>query len=92
MALAFLLDSTSNLNIWFTQGDVSLSAEDKPPGLTAQQAHLKALARIVVDGGNELKQQHRSWIVGDTALKYLLAGGIAGACMPRPISLTPVNL
>ncbi|EIW82136.1 mitochondrial carrier [Coniophora puteana RWD-64-598 SS2] len=72
------------------EGDVSLSAEDKPPPLTT-------IGQVTVttrdESGNEYEQvvnfeedeeyedheEQHDWLQGHTAIKFLLAGGIAGA-------------
>ncbi|KZT20402.1 mitochondrial carrier [Neolentinus lepideus HHB14362 ss-1] len=69
------------------EGDVSLSAEDRPP------PSYKAPDAVLVDHDNapadsnddddhaleEYEEEHHSWLGGSTATKFLLAGGIAGA-------------
>jgi hypothetical protein len=70
-------------------GDVSLSAEDRPhvqfkAGSSAVSPTLPPLDHENVDdddgdfpGGDEAEHSH--WLGGMTALKFLLAGGLAGA-------------
>jgi solute carrier family 25 phosphate transporter 23/24/25/41 len=72
-------------------GDVSLSAEDKPPPFTANRPiHSDAAATLPVDhsypdvgedGDFEEYdvEEHHSWLEGHAAMKFLAAGGIAGA-------------
>lgn len=84
------------LNQWFTLptiGDVSLSAEDRPT------IHLKAeTSNAQMDAGHtqgeseeEEEDLHaHEWLEGHTALRFLLAGGVAGAgeCYSVPPSST----
>jgi hypothetical protein len=60
------------LSLGGLQGDVSLSAEDKP--------HADVAIPQQEDGGNE---EPRDWLMGHTAHKFLLAGGVAGAGRPN---------
>jgi solute carrier family 25 phosphate transporter 23/24/25/41 len=98
----------SGLTIWLTgimptlptPGDVSLSAEDKPPNhliyrppaVQLQQVpsvdHDRTPSRSENDDADDdddgLFQEHHnddhhSWLGGMTALKFLMAGGVAGA-------------
>lgn len=62
------------------EGDVSLSAEDKPPDHT--HFDLPTPQEIVGQDEDFLEDEEvetHSWMEGHTALKFLLAGGIAGA-------------
>lgn len=79
------------------EGDVSLSAEDKPPSnktsvvpMAATQVTLPPLPvdhsyprRTEEEEEDEVgvyeEEEHHSWLGGATAVKYLLAGGVAGA-------------
>jgi solute carrier family 25 phosphate transporter 23/24/25/41 len=106
------------LTIWLTgimhtlptPGDVSLSAEDKPPNRLIYRppvVHLKATPsmdhdRMPSDSEHDdaddndhddllhehhLEDEHHNWLGGMTALKFLAAGGVAGAGQrhfPRP--------
>jgi solute carrier family 25 phosphate transporter 23/24/25/41 len=58
------------------EGDVSLSAEDKPhsPSWISQQSTASN-----EDGFEEEPEEHHEWLQGHTAIKFLLAGGMAGA-------------
>ncbi|KAJ7682736.1 mitochondrial carrier [Mycena polygramma] len=63
------------------EGDVSLSAEDRPIiQLKAEPSNAYA-AQKLDSGHNEVLEEEESpqWLEGHTALKFLLAGGIAGA-------------
>jgi solute carrier family 25 (mitochondrial phosphate transporter), member 23/24/25/41 len=79
-------------------GDVSLSGEDKPasipntiPGLHISAGAPSSAQSPPVDHeptkspdnnqGHDV-QEHHSWLLGSTAARYLLAGGIAGAGEP----------
>jgi hypothetical protein len=76
-------------------GDVSLSAEDRP---TIQLKVEPSNAQITpkLDTGHtqaesdEDEEEHHDWLDGSEALKFLLAGGIAGAgeCSSVPRSST----
>ncbi|KAJ7095453.1 mitochondrial carrier [Mycena belliarum] len=65
------------------EGDVSLSAEDRP----TIQLKAEPSAAQRVDGGHhdaipedeEEEEDPHGWLEGHTAMKFLLAGGIAGA-------------
>ncbi|KAF9780136.1 mitochondrial carrier [Thelephora terrestris] len=82
------------------EGDVSLSAEDKPPSnttsptpvapMTATQVTLPPLPvdhsypqQTEEEEEEEFdiyeEEEHHNWLGGSTAVKYLLAGGVAGA-------------
>lgn len=81
------------------EGDVSLSAEDKPPSNTSPPTPVTSMATTQVtlpplpvdhsysqqteEEGPEVEvyeeEEHHSWLGGSTAVKYLLAGGVAGA-------------
>lgn len=72
------------------QGDVSLSAEDKPPepasykvmSTSSQTANgsldLEPDGELAYEGDQE-ESEHHGFLEGHTALKFLLAGGVAGA-------------
>ncbi|KAF8505614.1 mitochondrial carrier [Russula emetica] len=64
------------------EGDVSLSAEDKPPNYLIYRPP----ATTATDDDDDLLQEHphvedehHNWLGGTTALKFLAAGGVAGA-------------
>ncbi|KAJ8468413.1 hypothetical protein ONZ45_g17252 [Pleurotus djamor] len=70
------------------EGDVSLSAEDKPPDIrysrTPPLSHVPVPATETLDDEDEdlfedEEEEAQQWLEGHTALKFLLAGGIAGA-------------
>jgi len=67
------------------QGDIRLSAENKPPDsgpfiAQAQQPHVSnELNHKCTDGEEEEEEEGHHFLEGHTALKFLLAGGIAGA-------------
>lgn len=81
----------------FLPGDVSLSAEDKPPMFATMKLTSSEAAPPVEplpidhsdpdldddddfeDYDEEGDEEHHSWLEGHTALKFLTAGGIAGA-------------
>ena len=63
------------------EGDVSLSAEDKPPPLPSLWT---ASESTPTNGDDEHDfeedgEDHHDWLEGHPAIKFLLAGGIAGA-------------
>ena len=67
-----------------SQGDVSLSAENRPPDLSPLTA--AATKSPVSNGqnhelahGEDEEEEGHHFLEGHTALKFLLAGGIAGA-------------
>ncbi|KAF4575014.1 hypothetical protein EYR36_006369 [Pleurotus pulmonarius] len=71
------------------EGDVTLSAEDKPPALAYPKtppavgpwqgtSEAQVLDEDDDDFFEEDEEEHQ-WLEGHTALKFLLAGGIAGA-------------
>jgi solute carrier family 25 phosphate transporter 23/24/25/41 len=73
------------LILQFSPGDVSLSAEDKPPFLTTRlpqstEANGGLIEQDIVDNDDlfEEEEEHHP-LDGHTAFKFLLAGGIAGA-------------
>ena len=88
MARTHFILHKSNL---LSPGDVSLSAEDKPPPFTANRPiHSDTAATLPVDhsypdvgedGDFEEYdvEEHHSWLEGHAAMKFLAAGGIAGA-------------
>ena len=53
-------------------GDVSLSAEDKPPKFGRPPLPPQAMH------DQHEQEEHHHWLEGHTSLRYLLAGGIAG--------------
>ncbi|KAK0206675.1 mitochondrial carrier [Desarmillaria ectypa] len=71
------------------EGDVSLSAEDKPPDKTVQAPAIPQTLPPVQSTYVEHEEEQEDdddtfddshgWLEGHTALKFLLAGGIAGA-------------
>ncbi|KAH7920164.1 mitochondrial carrier [Leucogyrophana mollusca] len=72
------------------EGDVSLSAEDKPPPLplprtssVVGQNGVPGDHTAVTDDDNDWdedeEEEHHDWLEGHTAIKFLMAGGIAGA-------------
>ncbi|KAL0949489.1 hypothetical protein HGRIS_009543 [Hohenbuehelia grisea] len=69
------------------EGDVSLSAEDKPPDLVAivpnhSDPHFGHPDEFLDGDDDDFfddEEAPHSWLEGHTALKFLLAGGIAGA-------------
>ena len=90
-----------------TPGDVSLSAEDKPPNYLIYRPPAVLLQQVPHDrapSGSEnddvddddddddgLLQEHHTveddrhgWVGGMAALKFLVAGGVAGAGQPHP--------
>ena len=74
-----------------SQGDVSLSAEDKPLPFSANRppAETTTLSVNYVSPGvgvdnefedcSEEEREHHGWLDGHAAIKFLTAGGIAGA-------------
>ncbi|KAH7343961.1 mitochondrial carrier [Rhizoctonia solani] len=61
------------------EGDVSLSAEDRPPVVKSQA---RSTEQSSMENGTEQEQKEQpreSWLGGEQAVKFLLAGGIAGA-------------
>lgn len=65
-------------------GDLSLSAEDKPPPIMLSNigaSGSQPTIRSDHDGDDysEEDEEPHSWLEGQTAVKFLLAGGIAGA-------------
>lgn len=77
----------------FLLGDVSLSAEDKPPPYTAKKLNHTEIESSSAEplpldhtapNDDDLEEydeeeEHHNWLEGHTALKFLTAGGIAGA-------------
>ncbi|EPQ59905.1 hypothetical protein GLOTRDRAFT_34751 [Gloeophyllum trabeum ATCC 11539] len=74
------------------EGDVSLSAEDRPHaapiGYKAHTGRDQLVDYALESSGDEdddnlapeeYEEEHHSWLGGTTAVKFLLAGGIAGA-------------
>ncbi|KAJ7180124.1 mitochondrial carrier [Mycena crocata] len=66
------------------EGDVSLSAEDRPIITLKTEASTTQTAQKLDDGEDdepvsEDEQDPHGWLEGHTAMKFLLAGGIAGA-------------
>ncbi|KAH7887680.1 mitochondrial carrier [Phlebopus sp. FC_14] len=57
------------------EGDVSLSAEDKPPPSWTTSPPTDSND----DDNFADEEDHHDWLQGHTAIKFLLAGGIAGA-------------
>lgn len=88
----------------FTLGDVSLSAEDKPPEAPSSRAlnlelpsNQEALSQVQGDDDELMfddddvdeEDAAHTFLGGHTALKFLLAGGIAGA---GEVSFIPTSL
>ena len=82
------------LNLLVSQGDVSLSAEDTPPPFTVNRPMPVDAAALPIDhisphvgdddefedyGEEEEEEEHHNWLEGHAAIKFLVAGGIAGA-------------
>lgn len=80
-------------------GDVSLSAEDKPPDLgTLNASNLGASGSGFPPAPSQSQveedhhyyeddeEEHHHFLEGHTALKFLLAGGVAGAGKHVPFS------
>ena len=73
---------------WLPPGDVSLSAEDKPPDhLAYKMTRPSSTSRSSdsdeeydeLEEGEEEEEQEHHFLDGHTSLKFLLAGGVAGA-------------
>lgn len=99
-----------------TPGDVSLSAEDKPPdyliyrppAVQLQPVPSMGSNRTPIDSENDdanddddhgllqehhhIDEGHHYWFGGATALKYLAAGGVAGAGQRHSVHPTSVAL
>ena len=78
---------SADIILTLSQGDESLSAENKPPDLTPSFI-VAAKQPPVSDGPNhdvahgedeEDDDENHHFLEGHTALKFLLAGGVAGA-------------
>jgi len=68
------------------EGDVSLSAEDTPPSISKAPYGSETPHDLTLEHEGEHNVQeefeeedHHNWLLGSTAVKYLLAGGVAGA-------------
>jgi solute carrier family 25 phosphate transporter 23/24/25/41 len=70
------------------EGDVSLSAEDKPPDSMFHSTTVASAPATMededyddgyVDDLDESEQHPHAWLEGHSALKFLFAGGVAGA-------------
>ncbi|KAJ6598997.1 mitochondrial carrier [Mycena vulgaris] len=65
------------------EGDVSLSAEDRPTiQLKAEPTHTQNAQKpdnVHPEAVSEDEEDSHGWLEGHTAMKFLLAGGIAGA-------------
>ncbi|TFK55973.1 mitochondrial carrier [Heliocybe sulcata] len=72
------------------EGDVSLSAEDRPPSSYSHKVSSDVPPLVdhddpLADGDEddlapeEYEEEHQSWLGGSTAVRFLLAGGVAGA-------------
>jgi hypothetical protein len=74
-------------------GDVSLSAEDRPPSGSTLPARNPDPASMVEERVVDVEHEddEHSWLVGHTA-RYLLAGGIAGAGAPYFYSLVSSSM
>jgi solute carrier family 25 phosphate transporter 23/24/25/41 len=81
MQFMSLADTTLNLD----QGDDSLSAENKPPDfspfivMAKQPPVSNGPNHELAHGEDEEDDEGHHFLEGHTALKFLLAGGIAGA-------------
>jgi hypothetical protein len=77
-------------------GDVSLSAEDRPTiQLKVEPSNTQITPKLdtghtQAESEEEEEEEHHDWLDGNEALKFLLAGGIAGAgeCSSVPRSST----
>jgi hypothetical protein len=81
----------ANLILLVSQGDVSLSAEDKPPPFAIIRPIPAEATSLLVDHmssdmddddtleGYGEEEEHHNWLEGHSAIKFLAAGGIAGA-------------
>lgn len=60
--------------------DVSLSVQDKPHSMSSPGTHSE---NTPINNDDSLSEddveEHHDWLQGNTAVKFLLAGGIAGA-------------
>jgi len=73
----FLPQTRACLKKPLTKGDVSLSAEDKPPPIPSLWG---TVADVDEDDFEEEEiEEHHDWLQGHTAIKFLMAGGTAGA-------------
>jgi hypothetical protein len=75
----------------FSEGDAFLSAEDKPPEVPIRVSNMGASGsnlpqpsvRLEDDNTEEdyfeEDEESHNWLEGHTAIKFLMAGGIAGA-------------
>ncbi|KAG6331864.1 hypothetical protein ID866_7231 [Astraeus odoratus] len=61
------------------EGDVSLSTEDKSPPMPSSSTSPVYTPINDDDGLEEDAEEHHDWFQGNAAVKFLLAGGIAGA-------------
>lgn len=62
------------------QGDISLSAGDNPASMASLRVPAVQLPSANHGGEpDDEPEEHRDWLQGHTAVKFLLAGGIAGA-------------
>ena len=77
----FLFRSCWKVRVFFNpSGDVSLSAEDKPPLITSLWGSAASIDEDEDDFEEEEEiEEHHDWLQGHTALKFLMAGGTAGA-------------
>lgn len=56
-----------------------MSAEDKPPSMPSFCPHPENTPINNDDTLDEDVEEHHDWLQGSTAIKFLLAGGMAGA-------------
>ncbi|KAF9009005.1 mitochondrial carrier domain-containing protein [Cyathus striatus] len=61
------------------EGDVSLSAEDKPPEKVTLDHQDTIEKDDYEEDDHDDDDEHHNWLEGHTALRFLLAGGVAGA-------------
>lgn len=61
------------------EGDVSLGAEDKPSSMPSPGTHPENTPINNDDNLDDDVEEHHDWLQGNTAVKFLLAGGMAGA-------------
>ena len=84
-----LIAPCTNLIWLLSPGDVSLSAEDKPPPFVANRpipSEAATVDHLYPDVGEDddfeeydVQEEHHNWLEGHAAIKFLAAGGIAGA-------------
>lgn len=67
-------------------GDVSLSAEDKPPAIPTFPKSIPSRPAPITENDHDHHEDdfeddehhHHSWLDAHSAMRYLLAGGVAG--------------